>query len=102
MALENFKFSYLFFISIFLVNLTRFECSANESELDSGAITKQIIDPSSPDTEVLKMFNTTNISQILALRKQYLEERNKQAVYSNDSPELMTETTTSSASTTRR
>lgn len=100
MALENLKFSFIIFISIFLVNLTRFECSASDE--DSGAYTKQIIDPSSPDAEVLKLFNTTNISQILAMRKQYIDGKNKQTVYSNDSPELMTETTTASTSTTKR
>lgn len=102
MALENLKFSFLIFLTVFLVNLTSFECSANESEPDSTSFKKQIIDPSSPDAEVLKLFNTTNISQILAMRKQYLEEKNKQTIYSNDSPELMTETTTASTSTTKK
>lgn len=102
MALENLKFSYFLFITIFLVNLTRFECLANDSEADTTIYKKQIIDPTSPDAEVLKLFNTTNISQILAMRKQYLEEKNKQTVYSNDSPELMTETTTASTSTTKK
>lgn len=103
MALENLKFSFLIFLTVFLVNLTSFECSANEndSEADSTSF-KQIIDPSSPDAEVLKLFNTTNISQILAMRKQYMEGNNKQTVYSNDSPELMTQTTTASTSTTKK